>query len=689
VAPVGNLHCTEKEIAIRVRNSEHSVEFMKVVAIACARNEADIIEAFVRHTAAYCSRVIIVDHGSADETPEILRSLQREGLPLHVISDATVGNLQTAHMNRMLKIAAHDFAADWVVCLDADEFIQGPLEAAFSSADRGAEPCCFRVPLRNYVAHPTDSASIVNPVERLTHHEVDAFADVNWTHCKVIVPGQFARDENGFVEQGNHRFLINGFETPTRKLDDVWLGHFSIRLPSQYASKLVSKTLQKYRKKAERTHDEDFYEKPFREMRDSYSAFTKDFHKIRLSWTQRGEHPEELVRDPIKYRGGPLRYTPEALDTDQFIKQILDLTESLARTSPEGPNASAEKDGAGAPTVSISIASPGNPKVKEVRDFKADPSGFSTVTVPLTGAADANQLRVSISSEPGMIEISEIALVYSGEPSLRQTFDIGALKEMVKYMEMGVLVDSSATVRILISQLPMHFTFEGWRLQRPDGPVEAVLKIRFINDRRMLTSTVFSPAVIAHLVAAQNTEARWSRNKSRGKKKRERPQRNASDNSYTPGQTVRFDDPHDGIPFAKSGWGEPEHWGTWSVAPEATLAFQFTKPPCRALVLGVSVCMLSVEGHREMRVRVLAAGQLLATWLLNSKKIKHFDVEIPAEKLSVPELKITFEMDKPVCPAEIGISSDNRKIGIGIKKLSLEKPVVHRIKRILYRCIGR
>ncbi len=40
---------------------------MKIVAIACARNEADIIESFVRHTLSYCQQLIITDHGSADD----------------------------------------------------------------------------------------------------------------------------------------------------------------------------------------------------------------------------------------------------------------------------------------------------------------------------------------------------------------------------------------------------------------------------------------------------------------------------------------------------------------------------------------------------------------------------------------------------------------------------------------------
>ena len=39
----------------------------------------------------------------------------------------------------------------------------------------------------------------------------------------------------------------------------------------------VSKTLQKYRRVSEKLHNEDFYENPFRQVRDQYSEFVPEF----------------------------------------------------------------------------------------------------------------------------------------------------------------------------------------------------------------------------------------------------------------------------------------------------------------------------------------------------------------------------------------------------------------------------
>ena len=67
---------------------------MLLCAAAIVRNEADIIEAFVRHNLAVVDRLAVVDHGSFDGTTEILAALVREGLPLTVGRDERAGFFQ-------------------------------------------------------------------------------------------------------------------------------------------------------------------------------------------------------------------------------------------------------------------------------------------------------------------------------------------------------------------------------------------------------------------------------------------------------------------------------------------------------------------------------------------------------------------------------------------------------------------
>ena len=68
------------------------------------RNEADVVESFVRHNLALLDGLSVVDHGSSDATSEILNALVAEGLPLEVERDGSAGYLQSEIMSRTVRI---------------------------------------------------------------------------------------------------------------------------------------------------------------------------------------------------------------------------------------------------------------------------------------------------------------------------------------------------------------------------------------------------------------------------------------------------------------------------------------------------------------------------------------------------------------------------------------------------------
>src|SRR5882724_5337441 len=99
---------------------------MRLVAVSIVKNEADIIEPFVRHTLAWVDHHLVFDHDSTDGTREILGALQREGLPVTLYTDDALGNLQQARSNFLTRLAAQQYSADWIMPLDADEILAGP-----------------------------------------------------------------------------------------------------------------------------------------------------------------------------------------------------------------------------------------------------------------------------------------------------------------------------------------------------------------------------------------------------------------------------------------------------------------------------------------------------------------------------------------------------------------------------------
>ena len=95
---------------------------MKVVVTSVVRNEADVIEVFVRHHAEIADEIVVIDHMSADATSEILRELAAEGLPLVVQTHDGASYNQSNIVTAQVRSVAHERSADWIIPLDADEF---------------------------------------------------------------------------------------------------------------------------------------------------------------------------------------------------------------------------------------------------------------------------------------------------------------------------------------------------------------------------------------------------------------------------------------------------------------------------------------------------------------------------------------------------------------------------------------
>jgi len=97
---------------------------MRLHGAAMVRNEADVIEAFVRHNLAFLDALTIVDNDSVDGTSEILVKLHAEGLPLRVSRDPAPVYRQSDTMTALARELLSVDGADFVFALDADEFLK-------------------------------------------------------------------------------------------------------------------------------------------------------------------------------------------------------------------------------------------------------------------------------------------------------------------------------------------------------------------------------------------------------------------------------------------------------------------------------------------------------------------------------------------------------------------------------------
>lgn len=294
---------------------------MKLVAVSVVKNEADIIEAFVRHTRAWVDEHLIFDHDSTDGTRQILRELVREGFPLQLYTGDAVANLQQSRSNHLARLAFTERAANWVLPLDADEFLvardRAALESTFANGPTD-QPASLL--LRNYSPTTTDDAAEVNPVLRIRHRQHGAGST-----CKVFVPRVLGLREDVAAGKGNHALYQQSQHVPARALTDASLAHFALRSPHQQVLRVLTAELQKLSRGKAHEGLDTHYRLGFQLLAEDADLF---FSTVL-------QPPERLRFDPIHYRGEALIYSPKISAFARSARALVPYLERLAHSHGE------------------------------------------------------------------------------------------------------------------------------------------------------------------------------------------------------------------------------------------------------------------------------------------------------------------------------------------------------------------
>lgn len=305
---------------------------MQIAAISRVRNESDIIEAAVRHNLATVDRLLILNHGSTDSTPEILRALRSEGLPIEILEDPNFHVTQTEHMSKLLKKAAAEYDAAWVVPLDADEFIITPPDMRFRDVlqNYDAADSVLEICWKTYVPDPSDNPHELNPVIRM-RHRLSAEAHP-WS--KVVVSGELIRSQDISLSEGNHQVLSNQKVWPTILLEDAALAHFPVRSAGQYALKLITAHM---RYRPQPVMQQGFHHiRPYERLRTNYKEFSESIYELARQYAVPLDQKfsPQTVSDPVRYLGENLQHTRPFNDTQFAITNALALLEELSGYTP-------------------------------------------------------------------------------------------------------------------------------------------------------------------------------------------------------------------------------------------------------------------------------------------------------------------------------------------------------------------
>ncbi|MEH7076603.1 glycosyltransferase family 2 protein [Neobacillus drentensis] len=98
----------------------------KVFCVGMIKNEADIIESYVRYHLNIFDGIVLLDNGSTDRTLEILTHIQSEGLPIFLKHDNTLEYVQGEKTTELINYTFERFDPDFIFPLDVDEFLTAP-----------------------------------------------------------------------------------------------------------------------------------------------------------------------------------------------------------------------------------------------------------------------------------------------------------------------------------------------------------------------------------------------------------------------------------------------------------------------------------------------------------------------------------------------------------------------------------
>ena len=273
-----------------------------IAGLCIAKNEADIIEAMVRHNLGFLDHLHVVDNDSADATPGILAALQAEFTGrLSWSVDRRAGHGQQAMTNEILPGLALRTDAAQVVLLDADEFIRA--ERALFRETLLATDMPVQMEWMSFVPTPGDDAGERNPVARITHRRKREVLKQG----KITVPRGLVGHAQ--VGAGNHS-LIAGARVPFLSDRELKLAHYPVRSREQLISKVLigswNLRLRGGPVKTEASHWRALAERIL-----AGDAITDaDVHTVALRWGV--DVAVRVVVDPLMPPGAmELRYTPD------------------------------------------------------------------------------------------------------------------------------------------------------------------------------------------------------------------------------------------------------------------------------------------------------------------------------------------------------------------------------------------
>jgi hypothetical protein len=151
--------------------------------------------------------------------------------------------------------------------------------------------------------------------------------------------------------------------------------------------------------------------------------------------------------------------------------------------------------------------------------------------------------------------------------------------------------------------------------------------------------------------------------------KREPPNPDFQDVSM--GEHLTFDSNGSGLPALFSGWSSPEAWGTWSSQEESIVGLKLSGWPKRNSQMVVEGHAFLADRHQLLTVEVDINGKFVTDLVYRPGDNGRHVVPLPLQVFSSEQgyMLIRFAFKTAKSPLELGVSSDSRRLGLGLTGL--------------------
>jgi hypothetical protein len=138
-------------------------------------------------------------------------------------------------------------------------------------------------------------------------------------------------------------------------------------------------------------------------------------------------------------------------------------------------------------------------------------------------------------------------------------------------------------------------------------------------------------------------------------------------------KAIHFDEIND--PPMWPGWSVPEKWGTWSDGDSSLMLLALSNTPQNDIELLINGHAFLADKHPSQEVDILVNGHHVATLKYDQQSnggVRVVKIPKPLALEKNGQLLIKFNFKNPKSPAELGLSADTRRLGLGIVSLEIK-----------------